>query len=221
MYWSPGRYDASSPAIRAVKRSGPDYNGAIVPIHFHTMLTPPRMITPEYIVLMAKYNATMNRQMYAAAATLPHTELVADRKAFFGSILGTLNHLLAGDTIWLKRFAAHPSSTPALAAMHEVQLPSGLAHTLGDNLQALLEQRLHRDAIISLWAQQVSAADLVAPLEYRSSKGDLYRKDFNGVIAHFFNHQTHHRGQVSTLLTQAGVDIGVTDLILLVEDLEL
>jgi uncharacterized damage-inducible protein DinB len=177
------------------------------------------MITPEYIVLMAEYNAAMNRNVYAAAATLPHAELAADRKAFFGSILGTLNHLLAGDTIWLKRFAAHPAGFAALQAMHEVPLPAGgLAHSFGDDLAALLPHRLRRDAVISQWSAQIRAEDLLLPLEYRSTRGDVYRKDLGAVIAHFFNHQTHHRGQASTLLTQAGVDIGVTDLLLWVPD---
>jgi uncharacterized damage-inducible protein DinB len=178
------------------------------------------MITPEHIVLMAAYNARMNRQLYDAAARLPHAELAADRQAFFGSILGTLNHLLAGDTIWLKRFAAHPSRPAALAPMNDVAPPSGLTHSFGDDLPALLAQRLHRDALITRWARGVGAADLLAPLEYRSTRGDLYRKDFGAVIVHFFNHQTHHRGQLSTLLTQAGVDLGVTDLIAMVPDLD-
>jgi uncharacterized damage-inducible protein DinB len=178
------------------------------------------MNTTEHIVLMADYNAAMNRQVYQAAARLPHEALIADRKAFFGSILGTLNHLLAGDTIWLKRFAAHPARFPALQVMHDVPLPAGgLTHSFGDSLPDLLEHRLHRDAVISFWASQIRPADLLPPLEYRSTNGDLYRKDFGAVISHFFNHQTHHRGQASTLLTQAGVDIGVTDLLLWVPEL--
>ena len=168
---------------------------------------------------MAEYNAAMNRSVYQAAATLPQGELAADRKAFFGSILGTLNHLLAGDTIWLKRFASHPARFPALQVMHEVPLPTGgLTHNFGDDLPSLLAHRQHRDSVISQWAAQIRADDLVLPLEYRSTSGHVYRKDLGAVIAHFFNHQTHHRGQVSTLLTQAGVDIGVTDLLLWVPD---
>ena len=177
------------------------------------------MSTPESIVLMAAYNASMNQKLYAAAAQLSHAELAADRKAFFGSILGTLNHLLAGDTIWLKRFAAHPAGFPALQVMHDVPLPAGgLTHSFGEDLAALRQHRLHRDGVISQWAAQIRADDLLLPLESRSTRGDVYRKDLGAVITHFFNHQTHHRGQVSTLLTQAGVDIGVTDLIVMVPE---
>ncbi|GJI88247.1 MULTISPECIES: DinB family protein [Duganella] len=177
------------------------------------------MNTPDLTMLMAAYNASMNEKLYAAAARLPHAELAADRKAFFGSILGTMNHLLAGDTIWLKRFAAHSPKFTALAPMLDMPQPSGLTHTFGDDLPPLHEHRLRLDAIITQWAAQVEAHDLAQTLEYRSTKGDLYRKHFGSVVQHFFNHQTHHRGQITTLLSQAGVDIGVTDLLLWVPDL--
>jgi uncharacterized damage-inducible protein DinB len=179
------------------------------------------MSTPEHIVLLAAYNARMNQQLYAAAATLSPAELTADRKAFFSSIAGTLNHLLAGDTLWLKRFARHPANFPALQAMHELPTPSGLTHSFGDDLPALRAYREQLDAIISEWAPQVSAADLAQTFTYQSSRGDPYRKHFGSVVLHFFNHQTHHRGQASTLLSQAGVDIGVTDLIVMVPEEEM
>lgn len=178
------------------------------------------MSTPEHFVLLATYNADMNRNLYAAAARLPPGELTADRKAFFGSLAGTMNHLLAGDTIWLKRFATHPANFPALAAMSGMPQPGGLAHSFSDDLPTLRGHREQLDAIICAWAPQLTAADLAHSFEYRSTRGDLYRKHFGSVLAHFFNHQTHHRGQASTLLTQAGVDIGVTDLLLWVPDLE-
>lgn len=178
------------------------------------------MDTPEHFILLARYNADMNRNLYAAAAKLPPGELAADRKAFFGSLAGTLNHLLAGDTIWLKRFATHPANFPALAEMGGMPQPGGLSHSFSDDLPTLRRHREQLDAIISAWVPQLTAADLAHGFEYRSTRGDVYRKHFGSVLAHFFNHQTHHRGQASTLLTQAGVDIGVTDLLLWVPDLE-
>ncbi len=177
-------------------------------------------MTPVSTVLMAAYNASMNQKLYAAAARLPHGELAADRKAFFGSLLGTMNHLLAGDTIWLRRFATHPAKFSALADMPDLPAPSGLTHSYGEDLTPLLAYRQRLDAIITQWAAQVGAADLAQTLEYRSTKGELYRKHFGSLVQHFFNHQTHHRGQASTLLSQAGVDIGVTDLLLMVPDIE-
>lgn len=176
------------------------------------------MMPPAHFALLARYNAEMNQKLYDAAALLPAGEFTADRKAFFGSLAGTLNHLLSGDTIWLKRFSTHPAQFPALQAMHALPQPSGLTHTFGDDVATLRSYREKLDAIISDWAPQITATDLAHIFEYRSTRGDVYRKEFGLVLLHFFNHQTHHRGQASTLLTQAGVDIGVTDLLLWVPE---
>jgi uncharacterized damage-inducible protein DinB len=171
------------------------------------------MNQPEYLLVLAQYNADMNRQLYAAAAQLPPCELTADRNAFFGSLSGTLNHLLAGDTIWLGRFAGYRDAYTALDAVRELPQPDGLTHRFSDDLPALRAQRERLDTIIAAWTPQVTVQDLADTFVYRSKKGDTYRKNFGLVLTHFFNHQTHHRGQASTLLTQAGVDIGTTDLI--------
>ncbi|MGH8854188.1 MAG: DinB family protein [Telluria sp.] len=169
------------------------------------------MPTREDIVLLASYNATMNARVYAAAARLPKAALSVDRSAFFGSILGTLNHIVAGDTIWLRRFMAHPSGFASLEAMAAIAVPAGLAHPYSDDLEILLAHRVRLDAIITALAAELSNEDLARPVAYTNSRGD-FRKNFGGLVLHFFNHQTHHRGQASTLLTQVGVDIGVTDL---------
>lgn len=170
------------------------------------------MPTREDIVLLASYNASINTRLYAAAATLPKEMLVADRGAFFGSILGTLNHIVAGDTIWLRRFMAHPSDLPSLKAMVEIPAPTSLAHMYSDDLDPLLEHRVRLDAIIEALAAEVSDRDLAQPLPYRNSRGN-FQKTFGSLLLHLFNHQTHHRGQASTLLSQSNVDIGVTDLL--------
>lgn len=166
----------------------------------------------EDIVLLASYNSTMNRKLYAAAATLPKDALLADRGAFFGSILGTLNHIVTGDTIWLRRFMAHPSDFPSLRVMAGMTVPAGLTHRYSDNLGSLQEHRVRLDAIIEALATELSNSDLAQPLLYRNSRGD-FRKNFGALLLHLFNHQTHHRGQATTLLSQSGVDIGVTDLV--------
>lgn len=175
------------------------------------------MPTREDIVLLASYNTTMNMQVYAAAATLPTHALSADRGAFFGSILGTLNHIVAGDTIWLQRFQTHPANFLALEAMRSIATPTGLAHRFSDDIGVLREHRMQLDAIIKSLAAQLSDADLAQPVRYRNSRGE-FRKRFGSLLLHFFNHQTHHRGQASTLLSQAGVDIGVTDLVAWIPD---
>lgn len=175
------------------------------------------MPSREDIVLLASYNASMNEKLYLAAGTLPQEVLIADRGAFFGSILGTLNHIVAGDTIWLRRFLAHPSSLSSLKAMTEIPVPTSLAARYSNDLQALLEHRRRLDAILVALATEVSDSDLDATLLYKNSRGE-FQKSFGSLLLHLFNHQTHHRGQASTLLSQSGVDIGVTDLVAWIPD---
>ena len=170
------------------------------------------MPTRNDILLLASYNAAMNARLYDAASGLPPDALCTDRGAFFGSVIGTLNHIVAGDTIWLRRFTAHPSNFPALHAMAAIPAPTALSSIFSEDLAVLLAHRVRLDAIIAALAAQVSDSDLVQPLAYRNSQGEQ-RKHFGSLLLHYFNHQTHHRGQASTLLSQAGADIGVTDLL--------
>jgi uncharacterized damage-inducible protein DinB len=169
----------------------------------------------SHVRLMASYNEWMNTRLYAAAAALPAAALAADRKAFFGSILGTLGHLVNADIIWLKRFASHPAGYAALADVAALAAPPSLAAPRATDLAGLAEQRRQLDAAILALAHAVSEADLDHALRYTNSQG-LSERNFFGLLMHFFNHQTHHRGQATTLLAQEGVDMGVTDLLMLV-----
>lgn len=175
------------------------------------------MPTQEDIVLLASYNAKMNTRVYDAAATLPADALSADRGAFFGSILGTLNHIVAGDTLWLQRYQGHPTTFRALEPMRDIAAPSGLTHVYSNDLAVLQAHRARLDAIIEALAAELSDHDLVQPVSYKNSRG-AFQKKFGSLLLHFFNHQTHHRGQVSTLLSQSKVDIGVTDLVVWIPD---
>ncbi|MEN9538820.1 MAG: hypothetical protein RLZZ126_1055, partial [Pseudomonadota bacterium] len=87
-------------------------------------------MTPKSVSLMAEYNRWMNQRVYAAAATLPAVALTAERGAFFGSILGTLNHIAVGDTIWLRRFARYPAGFASLVTLADVPHPTSLRQTL-------------------------------------------------------------------------------------------
>jgi len=169
-----------------------------------------------HFVLLGQYNAWMNAKLYQAAAALPADALNVDRGAFFGSIIGTLNHIVAGDTIWLRRFAMHPVRFAALQPLLALPAPDGLAATFSTDLAALHAHRSMLDAVISDLVAELGDADLEHVLDYKNTKGVPAQKRFGSLLLHFFNHQTHHRGQASTLLSQAGIDIGVTDLLALV-----
>ena len=164
--------------------------------------------------LMASYNQWMNKSLYEAASQLDAGELEKDRDAFFRSIIGTLNHIIVGDTIWLKRFANHEAGFPSLDYLHVVDTPISLDVTLYSKLTALTEARAIMDEVIVQFASELTDQAIAIPLAYSNTKGQPFIKNFGYLLQHFFNHQTHHRGQVSTLLSQAGIDIGVTDLLM-------
>lgn len=172
----------------------------------------------EQFELLAAYNLWMNAKVYEAAGHLCVTDLAKDRGAFFGSILGTLNHILVGDTIWLKRFATHPSCQNVLREVVDLQHPMSLDQIIFDDLASLSAHRIWLDRKIINWIDGLSEGDLDFVLSYHNTKGIRANKRYSSLILHFFNHQTHHRGQAATLLSQAGVDIGVTDLLALIPD---
>jgi len=159
------------------------------------------MIDAEYCQTMAAYNGWMNRNIYAAAARLPDAERKADRGAFFRSIHSTLNHLLWGDGTWLGRF--NGKSYPAGA----------IGVDLHEDFAELLAARRAMDDDIGAWAAQLNDADLAGTLTWysRVAQREMSRPRWLCVMQ-MFNHQTHHRGQVTTLLKQAGIDPGPTDL---------
>lgn len=176
------------------------------------------MSRTAHITLLARYNEWMNNKLYEAAAALPYDELAADRGAFFGSLLATLNHIAVADTIWLKRIASHPRFAAALAPVAALPAPAALDQPLFDSLAALRERRAWLDHLILDWTDGLAEADLDAVISYRRLNGESNRRQLGLLLLHFFNHQTHHRGQATTLLSQAGVDVGATDLLLLVPD---
>ncbi|MER1939889.1 DinB family protein [Castellaniella sp. FW104-16D08] len=176
------------------------------------------MTRTEHICLMAEYNEWMNAKLYEAARRLPDQELLADRKAFFGSILGTLNHLIVGDTIWLNRFATHPANYSSLEVVRSLPIPTSLNQLVFADIRGLSERRALLDQTIRKWANSVADQDLDFVLSYSNMKNVPAKRNFYSLLVHFFNHQTHHRGQATTLLSQAGIDVGATDMLMLITD---
>lgn len=172
----------------------------------------------SHFILLASYNQWMNNKVYDGACALPHEQLVQHSGAYFGSVLGTLNHLAVGDIIWLKRFAAHPASAHVLEPLALQPQPVALKQMLCSDIHELRRHRQWLDAMIIDWVETLLEDDLNSLINYRSSNGVAARRRYASLILHFFNHQTHHRGQVTTLLSQFGQDIGVTDLLALIPD---
>ena len=161
--------------------------------------------------LMSKYNQWMNQKIYQAARDLGDEEIKQDRGAFFDSILGTLNHIYIADIIWLRRFARHPNQYRSLKDLPELYSYTDLRAIAADNINDLSALRQELDEIIVNWCREIEPADLESNLQYSDTKNNPYCKNLGQLIHNLFNHQTHHRGQVSTLFSQQKIDLGVTD----------
>lgn len=159
-------------------------------------------MTVEQYGWMARYNRWMNEKLYAVCAELSDEARKEDRRAPFTSIHGTLNHLLLADRVWLGRFTGAPF--PARSLDQELYA----------DFDELRRERVKTDDEIEAWVNGLTDEALAAPFRFTSM---MNPQTFEGplwfTVAHFFNHQTHHRGQLTTLLEQAGADFGVTDLL--------
>ena len=149
---------------------------------------------------LARYNSIANGRVYDACGLLPEAEYRRTRVVSFGSIHALLNHLLLGDRIWMSRFEGGGATTPPLNTV------------LHEDFAALREARVREDARIEQFFETVREDWLAQPIVYVNSKGVEYREDSAAAAGHFFNHQTHHRGQLHVLLAQAGVAAPSLDL---------
>ena len=142
---------------------------------------------------MAAYNRWANRRLYAAAAALPDDDYRRLAGAFFGSLHGTLNHLLVTDRIWMGRFEGTGGAQSKLNAI------------LFEDLEDLRAAREREDERIIGHVAGLSAAELEADFDYATTSGKPQRQPRWEALAHLFNHQTHHRGQAHAILTRLGV----------------
>ncbi len=159
------------------------------------------MVDPAYCQLLARYNRWMNERLYAVVGAFDEAERTRDRGAFFGSMQRTLSHLVWADRAWLARFTGEPFHDPAYGADQYADFAT------------LARERDAADTRILDWAGQLTSECLAGTLVYRSAADGRLRGLPNWVAAvHLFNHSTHHRGQLTTLIKQAGGDAGITDL---------
>lgn len=172
------------------------------------------MTEPSAFIHFATYNQWMNQKLYNAAAVISDEHLFNYKGAFFKSIFGTLNHIVVADLIWLKRIAKQFPDLVSLHTTAELPSPTSLDQQLGESIGDLTALRRILDETLMAFCQELSSAILGANLEYTSTKGIKSQKRLCDVLLHVFNHQTHHRGQATTLFSQVGVDVGATDLIL-------
>lgn len=156
---------------------------------------------------MAAYNRWANARLYEAVGTLPPEAIAAPRSGFFPSLLKTLNHLLVGDTVWMSRLDGD--------GHHGI---AGLDQVLHADFAALKAARSAMDDRIVAFVDRLAPSRLEEDLVYRTVAGDPMRTQVAQVLAHFFNHQTHHRGQAHAMLSDAKVSPPVLDLIYFLRD---
>lgn len=173
------------------------------------------MAFKEHFILMADYNHRMNNQVIETSMHLSEEALTKDRGTYFRSIIGTLNHILVGDIIWLSRFSTHSDHYESLKALTKLPKPQALDDVIFSNLSSFSKARNEIDSSLSLWLKyEVVENDFSQSLSYSNTKGIVSERNFGELVCHLFNHQTHHRGQLTTLLNQLGLDVGVTDFLI-------
>ncbi len=159
------------------------------------------MATPEHFQLLARYNAWANGRLYDAVAALPAEGFSRNLGGFFGSLKGTLNHILVGDLIWFQRLSGQGAA------------PDKLDSLLFEDLGELRAAREAEDARILAYAGALTPEVLAGTLSYRNTQGEAFTQPLAQVLVHVFNHQTHHRGQAHQMLSQLGASPPPLDLL--------
>ncbi len=159
------------------------------------------MFPKTYVELMAEYNKWIDKKIYSVCQDIPDQDRKKDMGAFFKSIHGTLNHIYYGDIAWLERLRDNTFT------------PRKIGVDIFENFEELRAAQEEMDSEILEWARTLTPEILSEPFDYVSNVENFSRRLPKWVLAaHMFNHQTHHRGQVTTLIKQLGYEPGITDL---------
>jgi len=168
------------------------------------------MIDTGFVQMMARYSRWQNQNLFDAADGLSEAAREADRGAFFGSVRATLSHVLWADVMWMSRLSDWEPADCGLA-----ESPSWIT-----DWADLKTRRMDADDRIVHWADSIDISQLAGELSfYSASVGAELRRPRAKMVVHFFNHQTHHRGQVHAMLTAAGARPSDTDILVMPEDL--
>jgi uncharacterized damage-inducible protein DinB len=153
-------------------------------------------------VMYASYNKWANDLLLQECDQIPSEEYHHDLGVYFNSIHGTMDHQYVADKVWLYRFTGQGDPIDSL----DEQLTGDLA-TLKE------KRRLLDDRICSV-IDQMQEKDFLRTIIYRTVRKPLVmQQPLGAALFHFFNHQTHHRGQVHAMLTQLGRTPAALDMI--------
>jgi uncharacterized damage-inducible protein DinB len=162
----------------------------------------PDQLLLQHIRRLGRYNLWANTRLYDACAALPSEAYYASRPSFFGSIHATLNHILVGDSIWMGRFVGRLATQ--ITALDQI---------LHEDFASLRAARAAKDAEIIAFCNSLDESRMSDSFSYTNTRGESFTDPLLPPLMHFFNHQTHHRGQAHGLLSHAGANPPPLDLI--------
>ncbi|MCW8834493.1 MAG: DinB family protein [Colwellia sp.] len=168
--------------------------------------------------MMAEYNHRINEQLITCCQSLPTSDLVKETHSFFPSVISYWNHILFGDMILLQRLAANNISSLSLADFSNLPTPKSPSDIYHQDFDAIVVLRRKVDSLITQYCHDLSEADCEHYISYQTTEGENITKKVADVTQHLFNHQTHHRGQLTCILSQLGVDYGCMDLPVIVSE---
>ncbi len=154
----------------------------------------------QHFQMLASYNTLANRKLYQVCSQLSDAQRKQIRPAFFKSIHGTLNHIMIGDRIWMGRFKGQEMASTGLDAI------------LYHDFEVLQKMRELEDKTIEVFVSNLSEGFFSNTITYVNNQGKAYKDPAQLLLAHFFNHQTHHRGQIHDMLTQTEIVPPVLDM---------
>ncbi|MFA0442996.1 damage-inducible protein DinB [Vibrio sp. 10N.286.49.C2] len=168
--------------------------------------------------MLALYNQRMNKQLVGVCRKLTHEQLHQNINSFFPTIMAHWNHILFGDLIMLQRLVANELVTVEATVLDKLPVSKSVSDTYASNLDELSELRELVDSIYIKITNQFTADSCNQIVRYTTTEGQIIERTVGEFCQHVFNHQTHHRGQLTCLLSQFGLDFGCTDLPVIVPE---
>ena len=169
-------------------------------------------------VMLAIYNQRMNARLLRSSALLSEEQLNLDTGGFFGSIIAHWNHIMFADLIMFRRIASHALGAEYLREISTFPQPAAPNDIYYRDIERFTRRRGDLDQIILDWVREVAASALDETLSFVSTEGNTVRIVARDLLQHIFMHQIHHRGQITCLLSQCGIDYGSTDLPVIVPE---
>ncbi len=168
--------------------------------------------------MMAKYNERINEQLISCCKSLSTDDLTKQTHSFFPSVISYWNHILFGDLILLGRLAAKNISSLTLTDFTDLPTAKSPLDIYHEDLDQITAIRKQVDILISQFCCDLTDAQCDQFITYQTTEDEMITKKVADVVQHMFNHQTHHRGQLTCILSQLDVDYGCMDLPVIVAE---